>query len=104
MAVIEVNHQVLREVAQEIDSYCTTQDTQMRIADEQIKAMLASDWTGEDAQAFRLKWDGVDAKDSVTVTFRKSLKSFSEALYASANKYQRAQEDSYTEASRLPRW
>lgn len=104
MAVIEVNHKVLREVAQDIEEYCATQDAQMSKADQAIKDMFIADWTGEDAREFRNKWQAVDAKGSITITFRDSLLAFSKSLKACATEYQNAQADSYTEASRLPKW
>lgn len=103
MAVIEVNHQVLRDVASAINSYCFKQDIAMKEADRDIKMMLSSDWVGEDATEFGNKWEGVDDSDSTAAKFRKSLRNFSEALEACANEYQTAQEDSYAEADKLPK-
>lgn len=104
MAVIEVNHKVLREVATAVNTYCTAQDREMKSADTDIKSMLKTDWLGLDAQEFGAKWEGVDGKDSTSSKFRDSLKSFGESLDACANVYQKAQEDSYNEANRLPKY
>jgi len=38
MALIEVNHSGLREVAAAIETYCSAQDSEMRSADGEIKA------------------------------------------------------------------
>jgi len=103
MALIEVNHAVIRNVAAAILTYCSTQDSEMRIADGEIKSMLSNGWLGEDAREFGKKWEGVDADDSVTIQFRKSLEGFSSRLDACANEYQSAQEDVYEEANRLPK-
>jgi hypothetical protein len=104
MAVIEVNHKVLRDVAEAVTAYCNAQDREMRSADSDVKSMLFSDWLGLDAQEFGRKWEGVDDTDSVAVKFRESLKKFGESLTACANTYQTAQEDAYNEANRLPKW
>lgn len=104
MAVIEVNHKVLREVASAIDTYCTAQDREMKSADTDIKSMLKTDWMGSDAQEFGTKWEDVDGRDSTSTKFKDSLKNFGESLNACANAYQTAQEDSYNEANRLPKY
>ena len=104
MAVIEVNHKILRNVAAEINTYCTSQDREMRLADNNIKSMLLVDWVGDDAMEFRNKWEDIDSSDSTAVKFRESLKKFGEGLEACANEYQTAQEDSYSEADRLPKY
>lgn len=104
MAFIEVNHKVLRDVAESINTYCSAQDKEMRLADSDIKSLLSSDWIGLDAQEFGKKWEGVDAHDSTTVKFRELLKNFGEGLIACANEYQSAQEDTYNAANRLPKY
>lgn len=103
MAVIQVNHQVLRNTAQAIDDYCETQRREMKELDSAVKQMLRSDWVGPDSREFGGKWEDVDAKDSVSVKFRDSLRDYSKALKASANAYQDAQETAYNLASLLPR-
>lgn len=103
MAFIEVNHNTLNEVAEAVLAYCDTQNKEMKSAKSAVEAMLVSEWQGSDALEFQNKWNGVDAQDSVTVKLRESLKSFAENLKLCANEYKRAQEDSYNEASRLPR-
>jgi hypothetical protein len=104
MAYIEVNHKILRDVAEAITAYCTAQDKEMRSADSAIKSMLTSDWLGPDAQEFGRKWEGVDDKNSMANNTRESLKKFGENLTACANEYQAAQEDAYNEANRLPKY
>ena len=104
MAMIDVNHRVLREVAAAITAYCSAQDREMRSADTEIKSMLTTDWLGQDAQEFGRKWEGVDESGSIAVKMRESLKRFGENLTACANEYQAAQEDAYNAASRLPRF
>ena len=103
MAVIEVNHQALRSLAQAIDAYCEIQNRQMSQADEQVKQMLYAEWIGPDALEFGGKWEGVDGADSTAVKFRDSLKQVSEALTACAGAYQKAQEDIYNLAALLPK-
>lgn len=103
MAFIEVNHKTLTEVADAIDTYCDAQDKEMRSAHTAVSAMLLKDWIGKDATEFGNKWSGVDKSDSVTIQFRDSLKTYGDSLRACAKEYQKAQEDSYNEASYLPR-
>lgn len=104
MAVIEVNHKTLRNVAKAIDNYCDEQNREMRSADSAVKQMLSSGWTGADAYTFSDKWESVDDSSSTTVKLRDSLKKYSEGLTACANEYQNAQEEAYNEANRLPKW
>lgn len=103
MAYIEVNHSTLNKVAEAIDTYCTAQDKEMRSAKSAVSAMLSSDWQGTDATEFGKKWSDVEASGSVTVQLKDSLKNFGNSLRACAKEYKTAQEDSYNEASRLPR-
>ena len=103
MAVIEVNHGFLREVASAISYYCTKQDLEMQFADSEIKSMLYSDWLGSDAVEFGKTWESVDDANSTTVKFRDSLKNFGESITACANKYKNAQADTYDAAHWLPK-
>lgn len=104
MAVIEVNHQTLRSVADAVDTYCEAQDREMRSADSAVGAMLLTDWAGDDAREFGTKWNQIDSECAVTTQLKKSLKNFGNALRACASEYQKAQEDSYNAAYYLPRW
>ena len=103
MAIIEVNHRTLRDVASAITTYCSTQDKEMKSADADIKSMLSTGWQGLDAQEFGRKWEGVNNSDSAAVKFRESLKNFGDGLTACANEYEKAQADSYNEANHLPK-
>ena len=101
MALIEVNHSGLREVAAAIETYCSAQDSEMRSADGEIKAMLTTDWLGPDAMEFGRKWEGVDAHDSAAGELRNALMSFGESITACADEYQSAQTDAYNEATKM---
>lgn len=104
MATIEVNHKTLRDVADAVASFCAVQDKEMHVADAEIKSMLLVDWIGADAQQFGVKWETIDENGTATVKFRESLRKFSENLFACANEYQKAQEDIYNLANRLPKY
>jgi len=101
--LIDVNHRILRNVAADINTYCTAQNREMRKADTEIKVMLKSGWLGQDALEFGRKWDGVNKNDSTAVKFRESLKNYAEALEACANEYQSAQADAVNSAGLLMR-
>ncbi len=103
MAKIEVNHRVLRDTATLIKNYCTTQKNQMRSADSAVFSMLSAGWGGQDAVEFTAKWEGINATDSTTVKFQKSLEAYADALTACADAYQKAQEDVYNKANWLPK-
>ena len=103
MAMIEVNHKVLRDVAAAITAYISVQNREMGSADSNIKQMLRTDWLGSDAQEFERKWEDVDSPGSITIKHRESLKKYGENLTACANEYQSAQEDAYNAANRLPK-
>lgn len=103
MAIIQVNHQVLRAAAKEIEEYCEIQAREMKQLDADVKQMLRTDWIGPDAMEFGSKWEEVDSKDSVSKKFSESLRAYSKALKASANVYQDAQETACNLAATLPR-
>ncbi len=104
MALIKVNHQTIRQIASDIDKYCQTQDKEMRTADSAVKAFLSANWSGMDADAFSGRWEDVDGSNSIAVRFKQNLKNYADALRSSADAYQTAQEDSYNEASWLPKY
>ena len=103
MALIEVDHEVLRKAADAAKNFCDNMDSKMKSADYSVSKMLSGGWQGEDAVEFRNKWSGVYEKGSVSIQFRDSIKNFGECLNACAKEYQNAQADSYSEAYRLPR-
>ena len=103
MALIEVDHESLRTVANAADTFCDHMNSQMKSANVTIKQMLATGWQGEDADAFKAQWSGVYDNSSTSVQFRESIKNFGDCLNACAKEYQNAQADSYSEAYRLPR-
>lgn len=104
MALVEVNHQYIRDMANAIESYCDVQDREMGKADTAIKTMLSSDWIGQDALTFGGQWEGVDSSDSTSKRFKESLQNYSKALKSCADAYQTVQEDVYNLASLLPRF
>lgn len=103
MALIEVNHSTLNNIADAIEAYCTEQDKEMKTANTAVVTMLFNDWFGEDAKSFAEKWSGVDENGSVTEQFKESLKNYSKCLRACAKEYSKAQEESYNAARSLPR-
>ncbi len=103
MAVIVVNHETLRALSQEATDYCTLQETLMTHSDKIVKDMLFTDWIGTDAQEFGKLWEGVDEKGSTANNFKESLKNYSDAVNACADVYQKAQENAYNRANRLPK-
>jgi len=103
MAMIEVNRKQLTDVAAAINTYCETQDREMGHAETAVNSMLTTDWRGQDAQEFRLRWEGVNANGSVTVNFRTSLRNYANGLIASENAYRQAQENAVNAAGILMR-
>ena len=101
MAIIEVNHRTLRQVARDIETYCTTQESQMVIANSAVSSVLMSNWQGQDALEFRNKWSEVNVTGSVAATMRESLRSYAEGLIACADDYERTQAEVFNAASRL---
>ena len=103
MALIEVNHQALRNMARAIDTYCDEQDKQMRHVDATVKDMLSSHWFGPDAMEFGKSWECVDSSGSTTYQLREALRKYSDSLDACASIYQKAQEDIYNRSCALPK-
>ena len=103
MALIEVNHQVLKNVADAAEEYCRNQDSCMNKADSVVGGLLAGGWHGDDADELKRKWSEVNITGSTTVQFRETISYFGECLRSCAKEYQNAQSDSYSEAYRLPR-
>lgn len=98
---IEVNHQVLKSVADAASTYCAAQKQEMISADQEIRSLLGSGWTGPDAQAFGMQWEGVDASDSAATLFYNAVKNYGEALQACAELYRDAQAKAYNRAQLL---
>ncbi|MGN0577025.1 MAG: hypothetical protein ACI4J4_00240 [Ruminiclostridium sp.] len=103
MPLIEVNHQLLREVAEAGKRYCEEQEKEMKTAKERVESLYYT-WRSADAAVFRSKWDDVDGEGSAAKGVKDSIKGFSDALNASAEEYRKAQEDSYNEAYHLTHW
>lgn len=103
MALIEVNHQELRDVADAADEYCRQQESNMNKADAIVGLLLAVGWRGADADELKRKWSDVNSVGSASAQFRESIEYFGECLRSCAKEYQNAQADSYSEAYRLPR-
>lgn len=103
MAIIQVDHKVLRATAEIIDAYCAVLDQQMKLTNTTVEQMLLSDWIGPDAAAFSERWKDADSSDSETGKYRAALGSCALALKASADAYQEAQEKAYNLAALLPR-
>lgn len=104
MAIIEVNHQSIRNAASAIDTYCEELNREMSKADSSVKNMLTSYWIGPDALEFGGKWESVDSASSTAIRFRDSLENYSEALKSCAHIYEEAQERVYNLASLLPKY
>ena len=103
MAVIEVNYQALRSLAQAIDQYCDEHDRQLRLADAGVRDMLSVHWQGPDATEFDNSWRSSTTGSAAPAAFRESMESYADALNASAALYQRTQEDLYNLSCALPR-
>lgn len=98
MALIEVNHRILLNLAAAIDDYCKEQDTQFRTADAAVNNMLQHDYIGPDAMAFGAQWEKIDTEESDLIRFRESLKNYSGALRSCAKIYKDAQKRLYNRA------
>lgn len=104
MATIEVNHDELRELAEEISEFSTNMAKQMDAANTTVNQLLAGDWIGADAIEFNTMWQDVDSANSTYGKFKTSMKGYGEAIAACADVYQTVQEDVYNEANRLPKY
>lgn len=102
MAQLKIDRSSILALADAIEGYCTEQKQLMKDADASVKDMLSNNgWTGADANAFYIKWEGIDDDDSATVQFRKLLESYAEGLRAAEAAYKTAQENIYNCAWRL---
>lgn len=104
MALIEVNHQSIRNMADKIDEYCNLQTQQMNTLSKTVEATLLSKWTGPDADAYWQKWSEMDNSDSTAEVFRRNLDAYADALRACADKYQQAQAEIYNLSVILNNW
>ena len=101
MSAIAVNTKALSDVTQGTKNYCSYQNDQMRQADSAVKAMLSSDWLGDDAKEFDQKWAGVCDKGSEAAKLRDSLLAFGELLADCIAEYRAAQETAINEGVTL---
>lgn len=104
MSVIEVNHKSLRTVASAVNNYCSDQTAQMTVANAVVRTLLDAHWKGQDSVFFERRWKHVQDEKSTAERFKKTLKQFAKRLNACADVYQKAQEDAYNEANRLPKY
>lgn len=104
MAVIEVNHESIRNMANCIDEYCTMQKQTMNNLNQTVEATLLSEWTGQDAAEYGNKWSELDNSQSTTEIFRRSLEAYADALRACADKYKQTQAEIYNLSVLLNNW
>lgn len=100
---IRVNHNELLKTANEIENYLKLMKTQMGNADKAVGVMIGS-WQGEDAVAFKTKWETVQSSGSTYMKMRQSLEKYSSFLKGAASKYKKAQSDAISRANKLPKW
>ena len=104
MAVIEVNHESIRNMASRIEDYCTTQRETMNSLNETVENTLMSAWTGLDAAEYGMKWSEMDNSGATVEKFRRNLESYADALRASADKYKQTQAEIYNLSVILNNW
>lgn len=100
---IKVDHSKLESAAKEIDTYNQKMTSKMGKADKAVTNMMST-WKGNDAKAFKTKWDTVNDKDSTYGMMKKSLDNYSKYLKDASSKYKKAQADAINRANMLPRW
>lgn len=100
---IKVNHNMLDTAANTIDEYIKNMNSKMGSANSSVTTMLAT-WQGNDANAFKVKWDTVDDADSTHGMMKKSLESYSSFLRNASSKYKNAQINAINRANGLPKW
>lgn len=100
---ITVNHSELTNTANEIDSYIQKTENNMNNANGLVAGMMSS-WNGEDAIAYKSKWDTITNGDSSYTRMKKSLEKYSNYLKDASNKYKNAQANAINRANCLPRW
>lgn len=100
---IRVDHSKLDATASVIESYNQKMNEKMNNADREVLTLLNA-WKGNDANAYKRKWDTVNDNDSTYVMMRKSLEEYSKHLKNASSKYKKAQIDAVNRANMLSRW
>lgn len=99
---ITVNHSELTNAANEIDSYIQKTANNMNNANSVVAGMMSS-WSGEDAIAYKTKWDTITNGDSSYIRMKNSLERYSNYLKDASSKYKNAQVNAVNRACFLPK-
>lgn len=101
---IYVDHSRFSNGSKKIEEYIGTIDSYMTSMDDDVSNMVTSSWTGEDAVAFKTKWEEYKNPASATSYMKMNLRQYADDLNTAANKYKNAQINAVNEANNLPRW
>lgn len=100
---IRVDHSEFKSTAKSIRNYTSKMNSKMKNADTTVNTML-SKWQGKDANAFKVKWNGINTGDSEYMKTKKSLENYAKFLEGAGSKYRDTQANAINRARRLPRW
>lgn len=103
MAYIKVDHSKFSVAANAVDTYVRQLESNMASAQGEVNH-LSANWQGADYNQFKVQWSRVTNGESTYAEMIKALKSYSEFLRYSAEKYKDAQTKAINRANSLPRW
>lgn len=101
---IYVDHSRFSNGAKKIEEYIGTINSYMTSMDDEVNNMVASSWVGDDASAFKGKWNESKNPASATSYMKMNLQQYADNLNTAANKYKNAQISAINEANSLPKW
>ena len=103
MPFIRVDHSRFEATANQIERYIAYTKSRMNFAQSTVNSLTNTDWLGQDAGAFRVKWEELSQTGSTYDKMIKSLSNYARYLRYVANSYKNAQTNAVNRAQRL-RW
>lgn len=100
---INVNLNALSNAESAVSEYISTRKRLVGEMKQTIETASKS-WTGDDASAFKLKWNAMSAADGVFTVTDENIKAYQSILLAAYSKYKKAQQESVEQASKIGGW
>lgn len=100
MSKIEVDHSKFKTTSESINAFISESKKKMSEANEELFVL---GWQGNDAEAFKNKWQEVSGDKSYYREFVTALENYADFLDYAAEKYKEAQINAVNRANGIPK-